>query len=186
VFDDRTVTVYQAYSAQIVDAALRAGTFVSPFKLTRMTWIKPSFFWMMYRSGWATKPGQERVLSIRITRDGFEDALGEACLSHFDPDLHTSHDEWTRLRDSSPVRIQWDPERRCDLTPLPWRSIQIGLSGTAAQKYVSEWITDITDITDDVRQTRHEIMHGRDVLVPERAYPLPNALAAQIGASRVS
>jgi hypothetical protein len=37
-----------------------------------MTWIKPSFLWMMYRCGWATKPGQERVLAIQITREGFE------------------------------------------------------------------------------------------------------------------
>ncbi len=50
-----------------------------------MTWIKPSFLWMMYRSGWATKPGQEQVLSIEITRSGFEWALANACLSHFEP-----------------------------------------------------------------------------------------------------
>jgi len=40
-----------------------------------MTWIKPSFLWMMYRSGWATKPGQEHILATQITRDGFEWAL---------------------------------------------------------------------------------------------------------------
>ncbi|WP_141653813.1 DUF4291 family protein, partial [Erwinia billingiae] len=32
------------------------GTFASPpFSMTRMTWIKPSFLWMMYRSGWGMK-----------------------------------------------------------------------------------------------------------------------------------
>ena len=50
-----------------------------------MTWIKPSFLWMMHRSGWATKPGQERVLAIEITRAGFEWALSHAALSHYDP-----------------------------------------------------------------------------------------------------
>jgi len=39
-FDNRTVTVYQAYSPQIADAAVQAGTFVPPFSLNRMTWIK--------------------------------------------------------------------------------------------------------------------------------------------------
>jgi hypothetical protein len=29
------------------------------------TWVKPSFLWMMYRSGWATTPGQERILPAR-------------------------------------------------------------------------------------------------------------------------
>jgi len=52
VYEDRTIRVYQAYSAAIADTALARGTFVSPpFKMERMTWIKPSFLWMMYRSG---------------------------------------------------------------------------------------------------------------------------------------
>ena len=64
------VTVYQAYPPEIADAALRAGRFVPPFKRERMTWIKPSFRWMMYRCGWALKPGQERVLAVDISRAG--------------------------------------------------------------------------------------------------------------------
>jgi hypothetical protein len=47
-----------------------------------MTWIKPSFLWMAYRSGWGTKPGQERVLAIKIKRSGFEWALMHSSLSH--------------------------------------------------------------------------------------------------------
>lgn len=70
LFTASTVTVYQAYSPEIADRALAAGTFVPPFKLGRMTWIKPSFLWMMH-----PKPGQERVLAIQITRDGFESPL---------------------------------------------------------------------------------------------------------------
>jgi len=47
------IRVYQAYSDDIADSAIENGTFVSPpFSMTRMTWIKPSFLWMMYRSGW--------------------------------------------------------------------------------------------------------------------------------------
>lgn len=73
-FTDHTIRVYQAYSAEIANPALAAGRFVSPFKRDRFTWIKPSFLWMMYRSGWATKPSQERVLAVEITRSGFESA----------------------------------------------------------------------------------------------------------------
>lgn len=50
-FTENTITVYQAYSNEIADAALGAGTFVAPFKRGRMTWIKPSFLWVAYRSG---------------------------------------------------------------------------------------------------------------------------------------
>ncbi len=59
LFDDFTITAYQAYSPQIGRPAAASGTFSgTPFKLDRMTWIKPSFLWAMYRSGWARKPGQ--------------------------------------------------------------------------------------------------------------------------------
>lgn len=87
-FTADTVTVYQAYSPEIAGAALAAGRFVPPFKRERMTWVKPSFRWMMYRCGWATKPGQERVLAVEITRSGFEWALAHSCPSSFDRDRH--------------------------------------------------------------------------------------------------
>ncbi|SCL54283.1 protein of unknown function [Micromonospora yangpuensis] len=70
-----SITVYQAYPPQIAVPAVATGRFVAPFKRERMTWIKPSFLWLMYRCGWATKPGQEHVLAVEITRDGFEWAL---------------------------------------------------------------------------------------------------------------
>src|SRR5690349_5716597 len=71
--DDSTIVVYQAYRPEIAEGALAAQRFVPPFSLGRMTWIKPSFLWMMERCGWATKPGQEYVLAVRITRAGFDE-----------------------------------------------------------------------------------------------------------------
>ena len=47
VFDDKTIRVYQAYNNETADEALKLGKFGSKFSLTRMTWIKPSFLWMM-------------------------------------------------------------------------------------------------------------------------------------------
>lgn len=49
VFDNKTIRVYQAYNNEIADEALKLGKFGSKFSLNRMTWIKPSFLWMMYR-----------------------------------------------------------------------------------------------------------------------------------------
>jgi hypothetical protein len=57
-FTDHSIRVYQAYPAEIAEPAVTEGRFVAPFKRDRMTWIKPSFLWMAYRCGWATKPGQ--------------------------------------------------------------------------------------------------------------------------------
>jgi hypothetical protein len=52
--DDHAITVYQAYPVAIAEPAARDGAFPSWYRRDRMTWIKPSFLWMMYRSGWAT------------------------------------------------------------------------------------------------------------------------------------
>lgn len=179
VFDGDTITVYQAYGPAIADAALSAGTFVAPFGMGRMTWIKPSFLWMMYRCGWATKPGQERVLAIRLTRAGFEEALAASCLSHFDPAWHTDEALWRQLLRHSPVRIQWDPERTPDGNALPYRSLQVGLSGAAVVSYVADWICDLTDLTPRLARLRD----GTEPLPHERPYPLPAALARHIGAT---
>jgi hypothetical protein len=144
-YTDTTITVYQAYGPEIAVPALAAGQFVAPFKRDRMTWIKPSFLWMMYRCGFATKPGQEHVLAVEITRDGFEWALAHACLSHFDPDRYASHESWSAALRTSPVRVQWDPERSLAMGPLPYRSLQVGLSGEAVARYVDDWTASIGD-----------------------------------------
>ena len=183
-----SVTVYQAYSTAIADAALNAQTFVAPFKRSRMTWIKPSFLWMAYRSGWATKPGQERVLAIQISRSGFEWSLTNSCLSHFEEPTYTSKEEWqTRLAASS-VRIQWDPERNLHHAPLQHRSIQIGLSHKAVDLYVDKWIQSIEDKTDLCHQIRDLVQVNdqtrvNELLPPESLYPLPTNLAETIGAN---
>ena len=129
LYTDSTFTVYQAYSPAIAEAALAAGTFVPPFSRGRATWIKPSFLWMAYRSGWAGKHGQERVLAIEITRAGLHWALEHACLSHYEPGTYADHTAWRHRMDTACVRIQWDPERDLRHEPVGHRSIQIGLTG---------------------------------------------------------
>jgi len=41
---------------------------------------------MMFRSGWATKPNQERILAIWMKRESFEDFLSRAVVSSFRED----------------------------------------------------------------------------------------------------
>lgn len=147
VHDDQTIRVYQAYSDQIANAALANSTFVSPpFSMSRMTWIKPSFLWMMYRAGWGYKDaGQSRILALDISREGFEWALAHSCPSHPEPGM--SRDDWDAVKNASPVRVQWDPERDLHHNPLPHRAIQIGLGPEAVRLYVAEWIKRVTDVT---------------------------------------
>lgn len=170
VHDDTTITVYQAYSAAIALPALASQRFVPPFKRDRMTWIKPSFLWMMYRSGWATKEGQEHVLAIRLHRAGFDEAVAGACLSHYSPAVHPSRAAWSDQLRTSPVRVQWDPERSLHLQPLTHRSLQLGLSGPAVHQYVDDWTVAITDVT-PLAHTIHALV--RSGALPEAESLLP-------------
>jgi Domain of unknown function (DUF4291) len=187
-FDDESLVVYQAYPPQIADRALMAGRFVPPFKFDRMTWIKPSFLWMMHRSAWATAPSQERVLAVRMKRSGFEWALAHASLSQYDKEIYASETAWLRCKASSPVRVQWDPERSLDLKPLRLRTIQVGLSGEATRMYVSEWIIELRDVTSTAHEIRRCVADGDSAaawkLIPvEAPLPLPGPLARSVGAS---
>jgi len=177
-YTEKTIRVYQAYSQRIAEAALLSGTFSPPhFKLDRMTWIKPSFLWMMYRSGWATKKGQERILAIDITREGFEWALHNSALSIFNKELYKSHEGWKECLRSIPVRIEWDPGRNIHLEKSNEKAIQIGLSGKAVSLYVEEWITSITDVTSFCHEIRAAIINEsadqQSKSIPEeKTYPV--------------
>ena len=174
VHDDTTIRVYQAYNHLIADAALKNGRFVEPFSRSRMTWIKPSFLWMMYRAGWGYKDdNQQRILAIDLSREGFEWALAHSCPSHPDPAM--SAEEWKRHKDATPVRIQWDPERDLHFHPLDHRAIQIGLSGAAVPLYADRWVQRIEDITPLAHRLHALIEAGqldeaRTLLPVERPY----------------
>ncbi|MER8048078.1 DUF4291 domain-containing protein [Streptomyces sp. NPDC094032] len=177
--DARTIVVYQAYSPAIADPALRAGRFVAPFSFHRMTWIKPSFMWLMHRSNWARKPGQERVLAVRITREGWEEALSQAVLTTADPAAVAQ----------AAVHVQWDPERSPRGAALNHYSIQVGIGRHLIRTFTDEWIVGLTDLTPLVRKASALIQTGQAskaqrLLPPERAYPLPRTLEDVVSPGR--
>ena len=179
VYDDTSVRVYQAFRDEIAEEAVQLGTFGSHFGLNRMTWIKPSFLWMMYRSGWAEKPGQENVLAIDIKREAFDYLLENAVLSTYRSNSGITQEEWkTRIRQSD-IRCQWDPERDPGGRPLRWRSVQIGIQGEVVREhYLKDWILHIENITGYVRQLKRQLDGGEDIsglLPPEKIYPMTQA-----------
>lgn len=185
-YDATSLVVYQAYREAIAVPAVAQQRFVPPFSLGRMTWIKPSFLWMMERSNWARKPGQEYVLAIRITRAGWEEALSQAALTSPHHGVYRDHDDWRQQMDHAPVLVQWDPERTIRGKSLPHKSIQVGLSRQIIQRYVEEWTLAIENVTPLVHKLYNLIQSGHadraaDALPRERVYPLPPAIAKRLG-----
>ncbi|MEQ1503269.1 MAG: DUF4291 domain-containing protein [Myxococcota bacterium] len=167
-----TIVVYQAFRAEIADAAVAAQRFVPPFSLDRTSWIKPGFLWMMHRSSWATAPGQERVLAITVARAGFEAILAAAVPSSAPRD-GTPHAEWHRAVRRSDVVVQWDPDHGPGGEKLARRVIQLGLRREMLRRYVEDWTVRIEDLTPFVASQRGAWARDRASLqVPiERPWP---------------
>jgi len=156
-FDDSSIVVYQAYRAGIGHFAAEHQYFGGVFSLQRMSWIKPNFLWMMYRSGWGTKSDQEVTLAVRLKRTAFDEILKQAVHSSFNPDVYESEKTWQTAVANSDVRLQWDPDHDPSGGKLERRAIQLGLRGEVLAKYAREWIIGICDISEFVRQQRSNV-----------------------------
>lgn len=153
--DDAHVVVYQAYRPEIAEHVVRHQRFGGPWSLDRMTWIKPNFLWMMYRCGWATKPGQEHVLAVWLPRDVFEqEILARAVHSSYSAEPYGTREAWQQAVQRSDVRLQWDPDHGPGGNALERRAIQLGLRGAATRAFANEWVRRIEDVTPLVREQR--------------------------------
>lgn len=184
--DRDSVVVYQAYRKQIAEPAIRAGRFAPPFSWGRMTWIKPSFLWLMARSNWAQKSGQEHILAIRIKRKGWERALSLGVLTSFEPKVHGKESSWRESFENAIVHVQWDPERSIHGKKLQHRSIQVGLSRGIIREFTDDWILEIADLTAVTRKIRSAYLSGnqrraKEQLPSERAYPVDDDIRKRLG-----
>ena len=187
-FDRDTIVVYQAFNEGIADAAIAAGRFVSPFSYGRMTWIKPSFLWLMERSGWAQKANQTRILAVRIRRSAWDRALAQGVLTSYAPGVHSSGEAWRAEFKTASVHVQWDPERSIHGKKLEHRAIQVGIGRGLIEQYASEWIVDVTDLTPLTAKLRRlrqdgEYAKAKRHLPKERGYPVPEGASLRLGIS---
>jgi hypothetical protein len=184
-FDTDTIVVYQAYRPAIGKYAAQHQRFGGEFSFSRMSWIKPNFLWMMYRSGWGTKEGQEVTLAVRLRRTGFEEILKRAVHSSFLPEVYGSPERWRARLAESPVRLQWDPDHDPQGGKQERRAIQLGLAGDVLRCYAKDWIVSIEDISEFVAEQRdHAQTNGLAKLVTprEEVYPVSAPdVAAQVG-----
>jgi hypothetical protein len=175
-YDDETIVVYQAYNRAIGHFADAHGYFGGDFSYSRMSWIKPNFLWMMFRSGWGTKPNQEVTLAIWLKRTAFDAILAQAVASTYDAAHYVNKQEWERQGKCTDVRLQWDPAHSPTGAPLQRRALQLGVRGETLEKYGREWMVQIEDISEFVAEQRSYATTEQypKLQVPvERIYPHP-------------
>ena len=159
-YDDQNIVVYQAYCQEIGRYAAENQQFGGAFSFNRMSWIKPNFLWMMYRSGWGTKPSQEITLAVTISRVLFDEILSLAVPSTYQEHLYGDLTEWKDAVANSEVRLQWDPDHGPIGEPLSRRAIQLGLRGDILERYARAEVVRIDDISDFVAEQRRHFPHG--------------------------
>lgn len=182
--NEASICVYQAYRPAIARFAVDRQRFGGEFSYSRMSWVKPNFLWMMYRSGWATKEGQERILAIRIRRSFFDALLHSAVPSSPDPTRYASREAWQQALARSEVRLQWDPDHDPAGRPLRRRAIQLGLRGDMLRRFGERDLLSVVDITAFVAEQRQHLAGDLGaLLVPEeRVYrPSDGTAAAAVG-----
>ncbi len=172
-YDDEKIVVYQSYRPEIGNFAFKNQYFGGAFSLGRMTWIKPNFLWMMFRNGWATKPGQEVVLAIHLKRSAFEHYLKQAVYSSYDRSVYADREEWKLAVENSNVRLQWDPDHDPYGGKLERRAIQIGLRNEFIKSFSKEDLIEIEDVSAYVSNEYEKVKSGRldELMLPEE-HPL--------------
>lgn len=183
-YDAKTIVVYQAYRPSIGAHAIKHSVFGGDFSYARMSWIKPNFLWMMYRSGWGTKEGQEITLGLRLRREFFDGLLAQAVASSWDPDDQITQDEWKTAIARSDVRLQWDPDHDPHGKAVSRRAIQLGLRGAALDAFGKRELLEVIDMTEFVTAQRSQLQHAglTELKTPaERVYqPAGASIARQL------
>ncbi len=192
-YDAESVVAYRATDRAAAQWIAARGRLAGPggeaapgFSFERMSWLSPSFTWMMRHSAWASAPGQEAVLAIWLRRDAFDAILAGAAHSRYVEAAYPSRAAWQATADASDVLVQWDPDYPPYGPKLRRRAIQIGLRGEALRRFAGEWIVQVEDISGFARQQAAFARETEMLLVPaQRVYPVRDAaLARRLGLDR--
>lgn len=184
-YDDATIIVYQAYSSDIGHFAVTRQQFGGAFNYARMSWIKTTFLWLMYRSRWGVKENQQVILALRLRREFFDALLAQAAPTSWERGLFATQEAWASAVSQSAVRVQWDPDYDPWGNPLQRRTLQIGLKGAALETFGQRELLEVLDISAFVAEQRVHLTaaDGAALLTPrERVYyPADAAIATRLG-----
>jgi len=170
------ILVYQAYRNSIADYAVKHQHFGGKdYSYERMSWIKPNFLWMMYRCGWASKPGQERVLGIWLKKSDFDIILENSVHSSYQQDIYETHENWKATLTTKSVRLQWDPDHDPFGAKQERKAIQLGIKGDLLHAFGKEMILKIEEVSDFVLEQGKIVQSGNldELRVPTESVYVP-------------
>ncbi|MBT28547.1 MAG: hypothetical protein CMO01_02720 [Thalassobius sp.] len=186
-YDEEGVFVYQAFKPETVEIAVKLGTFGKGFGLDRITWIKPSFCWVLRRTKYATKNRMQGIARIKISHEAFLEILNQSVETMWNENLYPNQDNWQTEINKSDVIHQWDPERDVIGKRLNRQAIQIGIRGEVIKKYVSDYIIGVEDVSQLVREIGAVKKKGSSKypeIPEEKEYAISDELFKKLGCLR--
>lgn len=174
-FDSDVVVVWQAHSHEVADAALRAGRFGGKaWRTDRVTRFRVSLPSLLARNGWATREGRERILAVRLQREGFDTMLRQAVHAGYEPEIYATRNTWHLATRYGHVVVAWHPDVDPSGAELGRETLRIGVRDAALERFTREWVVGIEDWTPWVLENRTRACASLPVpmLAP---YPLPTA-----------
>ncbi|MEO1451778.1 MAG: DUF4291 family protein [Bacteroidota bacterium] len=186
-YDETGVYMYQAFKPAIVAVAVEKGTFGKGFGLDRITWIKPSFCWVLRRSKYGTKNRMQAIARIKISHEAFLEILSQSIETHWNETIYPQETHWENALKHSDVIHQWDPERDIEGKRLDRQAIQIGIRGEVIRTYVSDYILGVEDLSplvQSIREIKKKGGHTFPEIPTEKEYPLPEKLFEKLGCQR--
>ena len=171
-FDPDEVVVWQAHSNEVADCALRHGRFGGrAWRTDRVTRFRLSLPSLLARNGWATREGRERILAVRLKREGFDTMLRQAVHAGYEPEIYATRNTWHLATRYGHVVVAWHPDVDPSGAELGRETLRMGIRDAALERFTREWVVGIEDWTPWVLENRRQACAS--LPVPRLApYPL--------------
>jgi len=153
---DDTISLYAAFNPRMFNEK----GFTENMNLNRMTWLKTSLLWTMWRSAWATKPNQEAILKIDVPEEYIDELYARARRTKDAPLKHPVLLQ--RDPDRKIVRRRWKKDARENDTSMfvsGDKTVHFGIRGTELDYFIAiaqEQISDITRTIKLIQQDKPE------------------------------
>lgn len=183
-YDNKYIRLYMACSKEVAEEADKLGKFGEMYNKNKMTWVNPSFLWIMERSHWGRKKNQERILAVDLLREGFDGLLEQAVLTSNESCVYKTAEEWEKAYEEADVYCQWDADKNVYGSSIDKMALQIGIKGRALNSFLDNYIVDLFDITPYVNKWKKKLDNyslNEENLPKEKLYLVTDKIKAKLG-----
>lgn len=124
--------------------------------MNRMTWIKTSLLWTIYRSDWARKDKQERIVEVQTNPQYLAELIKKSVKTK-DPQANTSEVLYQKDPDRAILGKTWN-KGQDNYWLSARRTMHLGIRGSELERYIDDIVPEnLTDITTTIDKVRNQL-----------------------------